>query len=252
MKDFINNVVQPAVLFIKRWMNNHIIINTEPQKFVRWHILSIITDLLWRDYLLTYLLTYPMEQSPSWEANRFSALEEIFHILRNPKVHYRVYNSPPSVPVMSQMNPVHAPPSHFLMIHLNIRLLFTPGSFKWSLSFRLPHQNPAYKSPLSHTCYVTHPSHSSQFDNANNIRWGVRITQLLSMQFSPLSCYLVPLRPKYRVFQKDLNIFYSGRRGHRTWHPVIFSNGDTLKTMPTNHKLQDRIRAAVQIIDGNK
>ena len=63
-------------------------------------------------------------------------------------------------------------------------------------------------------------------------------------------------RPKYpsiyRVFKKDLNIFYSGHRGHRTWHPVIFSYGDTLKTMPTNHKLQDRIRAAVQTIDGNK
>ena len=24
-------------------------------------------------YLITYLLPYPMEQSPSWEANRFSA-----------------------------------------------------------------------------------------------------------------------------------------------------------------------------------
>ena len=52
-----------------------------------------------------------------------------------------------------------------------------------------------------------------------------------------------------RLFQKNLNIFYSGHRGHRTWQPVIFSYGDTLKTMPTNHKLQDRIRAAVQTIE---
>ena len=56
----------------------------------------------------------------------------------------------------------------------------------------------------------------------------------------------------YRVFQKDLNIFYSGHQGHRTWHPVMFSYGDTLKTMPTNHKLQDRIRAAVQTIEGEQ
>ena len=56
-----------------------------------------------------------------------------------------------------------------------------------------------------------------------------------------------------------INIFYSGHRGHRTWHPVIFSYGDTLKTMPTNpppppqnvRELQDRIRAVVQTIDGN-
>ena len=62
------------------------------------------------------------------------------------------------------------------------------------------------------------------------------------------------LKPLYihRVFHKGLNIFYSGHRRHRTWHPVIFSYGDMLKTMPTNHKLQDRIRAAVQTIDGNK
>ena len=32
---------------------------------------------------------------------------------------------------------------------------------------------------------------------------------------------------------------------------MIFSYGDTLKTLPTNHKLQDRIRAAVKTIDGN-
>ena len=56
----------------------------------------------------------------------------------------------------------------------------------------------------------------------------------------------------YRVFRKDLNIFYSGHRGHRTWHPVIFSYGDTLKTMHTNHKMQDRIRAAVQTIEGEQ
>ena len=36
--------------------------------------------------LLTYLLTYSMEQSPSWEANCFSASQEIPHILWNPKL----------------------------------------------------------------------------------------------------------------------------------------------------------------------
>ena len=30
-----------------------------------------------------------MEQSPSWEANRFSVSQEIPHILQNPKVRYR-------------------------------------------------------------------------------------------------------------------------------------------------------------------
>ena len=66
------------------------------------------------------------------------------------------------------------------------------------------------------------------------------------------SCRVWENVEKYRVFQKDLNIFYSGHRGHQTWHPVMFSYGDTLKTMPTNHKLQDRFRAAVQTIEGEQ
>ena len=103
-----------------------------------------------------------MEQSNSWETNSFSASQEVPLILSNPKVHYCIHKCPPTVPILTQINPVHAPTSHFPNIQLNmfshIRLGLPGGFF-----LRFPHHNLACNSPLHHTCYIPRLSYSSLF-----------------------------------------------------------------------------------------
>ena len=129
-------------------------------------------------YLLTFLLTYSMQRNRFWEANGFSTSQEIPRILWNPKVYYRIHKYPPPVPILSQLDPVHTPTSHFLKIHLNIILLSTPGSPKCPLSLTFPHKNPVYTSVLPHELYMPRPSHPSQFHHPNNIWWAVQIIKL--------------------------------------------------------------------------
>ena len=77
------------------------------------------------------LLTCSMQQNPSWKANRFSDTQEIPRILWNPKVHYSIHKCPPSVPILSHINPAHAPHStswrSILILSSHLRLTLPNG-----------------------------------------------------------------------------------------------------------------------------
>jgi hypothetical protein len=64
---------------------------------------------------MSYLLTYGDE--PFLKSCQLCSHSQ--H-LRNPKVHHSVHKSPPLVPILSQIDPVHTIPSYLFKIYLNI------------------------------------------------------------------------------------------------------------------------------------
>ena len=146
-------------------------------------------------YLPTFLINQPIKcrkQSPFWEANSCSDSQEIPHILWKLKAHYHVHHSPPSVPIPSQINPVHALPSYFLKIHFNNIIPYS----KCSPYFRFPNENPVHIYFHHHMCHMPNSSHPPWFDHSNSTWWGEKCMKLLIMQFSIASCYFLPLGPK--------------------------------------------------------
>ena len=133
------------------------------------------------------------EHRPFWKAVSFSASQEIPHILWNPKFHYGVHKIPPLFSILSQIDPVHVPTSHFLKIRLNINLPSKLRSSKWSLSLTLPQVNPVYTSALPSTCYMPSPFHSLWFDHPKKLGKGYKSlsSSLCSFLHSPITSSLL-------------------------------------------------------------
>jgi len=95
-----------------------------------------------------------MEHSTFWDTDSYSGSQEAPCIVWNRKIHYRFHKRPPPAPIVGQINPLHAFPSHFLKIHFNIILPFTPGSCKWTLPSGLPTKDnyATHLSPIRTIC----------------------------------------------------------------------------------------------------
>jgi hypothetical protein len=100
--------------------------------------------------------------SSSSEADSSSDSQNILHSIWNPKAHYRVHKSPPLLPILNQINPLHALTTiYFFKIRFNIIFIYTSRSFKLSISHMFTYQDHVYSSLSTPTCYMYNPSHSS-------------------------------------------------------------------------------------------
>ena len=138
-----------------------------------------------------------MEQSPSWEANRFSASQEIPHILWNPKVHYRTHTCLPPFHILSQIDPI---------LSLNPTFRRSILILSSHLSFGFP--SGLFPSGFTHKNPVAHPISSIRATCSANLILFYLITRMIfGEQYSSLRsslcsflhspCYLVPLRPNF-------------------------------------------------------
>ena len=119
--------------------------------------------------------TNSKQQSPSWRVETFSNCQDIPMLYKTQILQNRVQNSPPPVPIPSQITPVHAFPSYLFKIYSSIILPLTPRSSSCFLSSHTPEG--IYF--LHSMCYTHRPTLSPWFNHPSTLWRGTQILKLL-------------------------------------------------------------------------
>jgi hypothetical protein len=135
-----------------------------------------------------------MERRPFWESASYAASQQLLFILSNQKFYHRHQKSPPLVPILFQIDPIHT-------IQFSLRsILILPTHLRPdrpSGSFLLAFPQYPLCFPFPHSCYMPFPSHSPWLHHSNYTWRRVQVTKLLIMQLSQTSCHFIPLRSEY-------------------------------------------------------
>jgi len=105
-----------------------------------------------------HLPIYSLEQSLPFEANRYSASQEIPRILWKPKVHYRIHKCPPPVPILSRS--IQSIPQHptswrsILILSYHLRLGLQSGLFPSGFTTKTLYA--PLLSPMHAACHAHH------------------------------------------------------------------------------------------------
>ena len=143
-------------------------------------------NVQWRTHARTVtanrpdILTYLLYLLTAWNRVLLERLTGLQPVKKFPAFHgtrrsiTALTSAKPTAHILSQLDAVHTPTSHFLKIHFNINLPSTSGSPKWSVSLRFPHQKPCVR--LCYHPFTLHARSISFFSILLDEQYWVRST----------------------------------------------------------------------------